>query len=56
MKKTQSKIALHRETLRQLNSTQMQAAAGGYSQPPICPPPTVTCNVHNYTCSGPRCL
>jgi hypothetical protein len=54
MKKTKSKIALHRETLRQLTPEQMLAAGGVYTN--TCPPPTVTCNVHNYTCSGPRCL
>jgi hypothetical protein len=55
MKKTLPKITLNRETLRQLTPAQMNAAGGIYTYT-TCPPPTVTCNVHNYTCSGPRCL
>ncbi|HLX08130.1 MAG TPA: hypothetical protein VKY89_09755 [Thermoanaerobaculia bacterium] len=56
MHKKLSKLTLRRETLQQLTTWQLQDAAGGITLPPICPPKTNTCNVHDYTCSGPRCL
>ena len=53
MQKKMPKITLRRETLHQLTTGELQAAVGANTL--VKCPKTNTCNVHNYTCSGPRC-